>query len=217
MFKLASLFVLFVSSISAFKIQIPYVGEAVEFGKPFDFWVQAKPGETATQAEVMFVSAGGTQTFHVQVGATTPITLAQESLKIFGFCTIAIVPLDGQASTAFSSVVIVNPNLTPRPIFPTYIPPYIPPYNPCYNPCYNPYRPICTIPRPRRESCNIPRPRCRIRESENSESVDFQMYYDSGLSLYLDQQAKAIEQFEREYEQHLIEQVEAETNVKVEA
>ena len=123
---------------------------------------------------------------------------------------------------AFSSIIIVPPattsapTLTPRPL-PSYIPPSLPPYNPCYNPCYNPYRPICNIPRPRRESCNIPRPRCRIRESDNSESVDFQMYYDSGLSLYLDQQAKAIEQFEREYEQHLIEQVEAETNVKVEA
>ena len=38
------------------------------------------------------------------------------------------------------------------------------------------------------------------------------MYYDSGLSLYLDQQAQAIEQFQREYEQHLIEQAGAETN-----
>ena len=220
MFKLASLLVLlgfFVSeaattsdgamyAMNQLKISRPSPGQFVEFEKDFDMLVEGGSGEllgTGTQVIVMFVSAGGMQTAYASIGVETSIKLHQSILRSLGICAmVAIYPYtqgEPLVRSAFSSIVLFSPAPLPTPR------PYIPPYNPCYNPCYNPYRPICTIPRPRRESCNIPRPRCHIRQSENSESVDFQMYYDPGLSLFVDQQAQAIEQFQREYEQHLIE------------
>ena len=128
------------------------------------------------------------------------------STKISAVCTssgnmlgLTQINIDTDIDTDIDLIDKFTPTPNPSPT-PTSKPaPRLSPYVPFYNP----YHPICTIPR--RESCNIPRPRCHIRQSENSESVDFQMYYDPGLSLFVDQQAQAIEQFQREYEQHLIE------------
>ena len=136
------------------------------------------------------------------------------STKISAVCTssgnmlgLTQINIDTDIDTDIDLIDKFTPTPNPSPT-PTSKPaPRLSPYVPFYNP----YHPICTIPR--RESCNIPRPRCRIRESENFESGDFQMYYD----LYLDQQAKAIKHLERENEQQLIEQAEAENNAKVEA
>ena len=145
------------------------------------------------------------------VGQITIVAYCYETNALIGSTTIEVTAdadadiIDQPSPPSPSPSPSSSPTLNPRPL-PSYIP--------CYNPCYNPYRPICNIPHPRRESCNIPpRPRCRIRESENYESSDVQMYYN----LYLDQQAEAIEQFERENEQQLIKQAVAETNAKNEA